>query len=54
MDVVGILVFQMLFLSQTLNNFLLGYFRDAAPCQWRRVGVMVWLEMVVILEGGEC
>ena len=31
-----------LFLSQTLKNFLFGYFRDVAPCQWGRVATVGW------------
>ena len=42
MNVVVSLVLHFQFLSQTLKTFLLGYFRDAATCQWRRVAVMVW------------
>ena len=42
MSVVVNLVLQLLFPIQTLNNFLQEYFRDAAPCQWGRVAVMVW------------
>ena len=42
MNVVVSLVLHLQFLSQTLKTFLLGYFRDAATCQWRRVAVMVW------------
>ena len=40
MNAVLSLVLQLLFLSQTLNNFLLGCFRDAATCQWGKVVVM--------------
>ena len=36
------LILELLFLSQMLNNFLLGYSRYAAPCRWGRVGVVVW------------
>ena len=42
MNIVVSLVFELLFLSQTPKNFLLGYFRDAAPCKWGRVVVMIW------------
>ena len=42
MNVVVSLVLELPFLSQTLNNFLLEYFRDAAPCQEGRVAVVVW------------
>ena len=42
MNVVVSLVLQLLFLSQTLKNFLLGYFGDAATCQWGTVAVIVW------------
>ena len=43
MNVVVSLVLQLLFLSQTLKNFfLVGYFRDAATCQWGKIAVMVW------------
>ena len=42
MNVVVSLVLQLLFLSQTLKNFLLGYFGDAVTCHWGRVAVMVW------------
>ena len=37
------LVLGLLFLSQTLKNFLFGYFRDAVPCQLGRVAVVVWV-----------
>ena len=36
------LAFELLFLSQTLNNFLLGYFRDVAPCHCGKVVVVGW------------
>ena len=42
MNIVVTLVLELLFLSQTIEDFLLGYFRDAAPCQWGRVAVVVW------------
>ena len=38
------LALELLFLSQTLNNFLLGYFSDTALCQWERVTVVWWAE----------
>ena len=41
MSVVVSLVFQLLFLSQTLRN-VLEYFRHAVRCQWGKVAVMVW------------
>ena len=37
------LALELLFLNQTLKIFLLGYFRDAAPCQWERAAVVVWV-----------
>ena len=43
MNVVVTLVLGLLFLSQTLKKFLFGYFRDAVPCQWERVAVVVWV-----------
>ena len=42
MNFVVSLILELLFLSQMLNNFLLGYSRYAAPCRWGRVGVVVW------------
>ena len=42
MNVVVSLIIELLFLSQILKDFLLGYSRYAAPCQWGRVGVVVW------------
>ena len=43
MNDVVTLVLELLFLSQTLKNFLFGYFRDAVPCQWGRLAVVVWV-----------
>ena len=28
--------------SDTKEFFLVGYFRDAATCQWGKIAVMVW------------
>ena len=42
MNVVVNLVLQVLFLSQTLTNVLLGCSRNAARCEWGKVAVMVW------------
>ena len=42
MNVVVNLVLQVLFLSQTLKNILLGCSRNAARCEWGKVAVMVW------------
>ena len=42
MNVVVNLVLQVLFLSQTLKNVLLGCSRNAARCNWGNVAVMVW------------
>ena len=36
------LLLQVLFLSQTLNNVLLGPSRNAVRCEWGKVAVMVW------------
>ena len=41
MNIVVSLVLKLLLLSQTIEDFLLGYFRDAAPCQWGRIAVVV-------------
>ena len=41
MNVVVNLLLELLFLSQTLNNFLFEYFGDAAPCQWGRAAIVV-------------
>ena len=41
MNVVVNLVLQVLFLSQTLKNVLLGCSKNAARCKWGRVAVMV-------------
>ena len=53
MNVVVNLVLQVLFLSQTLKNVLLGCSGNAARCNWGNVAVMVWLEVVVISECGK-
>ena len=42
MNVVVNLLLQVLFLSQTLKNVLLGCSRNAARCEWGKVAVMVW------------
>ena len=42
MNIVVSLVLEFLLLSQTIADFLLGYFGDAAPCQWGRVAVVAW------------
>ena len=42
MNVVVNLVLQVLFLSETLKNVLLGRSRNAARCKWGKVAVMVW------------
>ena len=36
------LVLQVVFLSQTLKNVLMGYSRNAARCKWGKLAVMVW------------
>ena len=36
MNLVVSLVLELLFLSETLKNFFVGIFRNAAPCQWGR------------------
>ena len=41
MNVVVSLVLELLFLSQTPSNFFEGYIKDAAPCLWGRVAVLV-------------
>ena len=51
--VVVSLVREFLFPSQTPKNFLLGYFRNAARCQWGRVAVMVWVRDSSNLRGWE-
>ena len=35
------LALELLFLSQALKTFLLGYFKDATPCQRGRVAAVV-------------
>ena len=45
------LTLELLFLSKTLENFLLGYFGDAATCQWKKVAVMVWAINGINLTG---
>ena len=35
------LALELLFLSQALKPFLLGYIKDATPCQWGRVAAVV-------------
>ena len=35
------LALELLFLSQALKTFLLGYFKDPTPCQWGRVAAVV-------------
>ena len=42
MNVVVNVVLQVLFLSQTLRNVLLGCSGNAARCKWGKVAVMVW------------
>ena len=42
MNVVVNLVLQVLFLSQTLKNVLLGCSRNIVRCKWGKVAVMVW------------
>ena len=42
MNVVVNLALQVLFISQTLKNVLLGCSRNAARCEWGKVAVMMW------------
>ena len=42
MNVVVNLVLQVLFISQTLKNVLLGCSKNAPRCKWGKVAVMVW------------